>query len=370
MKPIIMAMLMVLLVAGRAEGLRVEVTPPVATAQGTLQSVLTVRDEAGVIASGLPADSFTVAIDGMSATVASLRPVTEQWLAVVLLIDKSGSMAGEPLQAAKAAAKDFVGRCGNQTLFAVMPFDEDSLPPLQFLRSDQGVRQLIDDIRVGKNTALYDAILMTLPTLHSHWAPRKAMIALTDGKDTRSKTTFPVLSASIRGSSVPVYTVGLGKQVEAEKLETIASTTGGRYFNAPGPNDLIGIYQAIAAELESGYLLEFKLPSRAGEPGGHQMEVTVRTPAGALSKTVLFELGGQMVTSVARVDSAPVPMAHKREAFRLEPLLIGPLCGLVAGLVGALIVRRRGSTGLRIGLVTLMVVLGALVGGLVSMLRK
>ncbi|MBN1426513.1 VWA domain-containing protein [Candidatus Fermentibacteria bacterium] len=369
MKSVAVIGFLVVVGAGGKGAAQVELTPPIPTAQGTLRSIVTVRDGAGAIVSGLAADRFSITIEGQSAAVSSVRPITEQWLAVAMLIDKSGSMKGRPLAAAKEAAKDFVRRCGGQTLFAVVPFDEDSLPPPQFLRADQGVGQLIDGIQLGNNTALYDAILTILPSLADHWAPRKAMIALTDGKDTRSKATFNALESRIKGSAVPVYTVGLGNDIEARKLEAVAAATGGRYLHAPEPSDLIRIYQAIAAELESGYVVEFEEPGGPGATGGRQLVLTVQTPGGPVTHTMLFEQGGEPVAVEPGPTHATVTVSPKEEAFRWEPVAIGAAVGLLLGLAVALIARTR-VAAVRVLAVALAVLLGALAGGVVSLIAK
>ncbi len=44
----------------------------------------------------------------------------------------------------------------------------------------------------------------------------------------------------------------------------MAQVTGGSYFHAPAPHDLVEIYRAIASELEQGYVVRFDLPSDRG----------------------------------------------------------------------------------------------------------
>ncbi len=341
----------------------VDILSPTPLSERSFQTIVTVRDNSGNLITGLTTDRFTLALDDGEVSVTDVFPVTEQWLSVAMLIDKSGSMKGKPLAAAKEAAEDFVARCGHQTLFAVVPFDEDPLPEPAFLRKEQGVADAIRNIEIGKNTALYDAILTILPPIQKHWAPRRAMVALTDGKDTRSKTSFEELKAKLADYSVPVYTVGLGSGVESAKLAAIAASTGGQYFHAPGPGDLIKIYRAIAAELESGYVVRFKIPEDVREGGTHVLAIAVQAETVRLTGRRLLELTGEPRSSSERREITPAPAVVAEPGLVWLHIAAGGAVGLCLGLVLAIAIRRR-KPGVVILAVILLTLLGSLVGAL------
>jgi VWFA-related protein len=344
----------------------IHVSAPSPMGVATYQTTVVVTDDAGKTVSGLTEDRFLVTVDQNVVVIEEVFPVTSRWMVVALLIDKSGSMRGEALEAAKVAAVDFVNRCGNQTLYAVVPFDDTPVAEPTFSRREQGVVTAIAEIEVGNNTSLYDAIRSTLPHVASYWPPRKAMIALTDGKDTRSATRYADLLASVREEFVPIYTVGLGSDLDEERLDALAQVSGGRYFHAPKPADLLMLYRAIAAELEEGYVVRFDLPSVLAEDGTHVLEVTVTADTAVVTGRQLFYGAGDLHDLEQRRSAAPSKVDLPVDSEAASPwaaILFGIGIGLVGGAV-LLLLAGSGDVGIRIVLAVLAAMLCGLVGAL------
>ncbi|WP_292345460.1 Ig-like domain-containing protein [Methanoregula sp. PtaB.Bin085] len=53
-----------------------------------------------------------------------------------------------------------------------------------------------------------------------------------------------------KANNVTLYTIGLGSSVNSGELTTFANQTGGKYYPAPSPSDLGGIYSQIAGDLQ------------------------------------------------------------------------------------------------------------------------
>jgi VWFA-related protein len=123
-----------------------------------------------------------------------------------ILLDTSGSMAGEKIAAARAALDRF--------LFDLLgPDDEvflfrfDTGPHLvQGWTTDRNrISSELHRMRADGATALYDAVADALPLLQSGRHRKKALLLISDGNDTNSRTDLPTLKQLIRQSEALVY---------------------------------------------------------------------------------------------------------------------------------------------------------------------
>ena len=197
---------------------------------------------------------------------------------MMLALDLSGSM-NEPdmrlgsrrvdrLTAAKAVLSDFLSRRkGDQVGLLVFGERAYSLAPLT---SDlESVRQQLRDSVVGlagRETALGDAIGLSVKRLREQQQGQKVLVLLTDGVNTAG-VLEPLKAAELaRAEGVKIYTVALGSSgglgslfgmnlgnaedsIDEQTLSTIAEQTGGRFFRARDTAELVDIY-ALLDQLE------------------------------------------------------------------------------------------------------------------------
>ena len=241
---------------------------------------LTASDERGTPFKGLGASNFSVQEDGKTVRVDEVYPLErgEEPLSVVLAIDRSGSMRGQPIRDARQAAVNFIEEMRGIDRVGVVSFD-DYVAVISRPNSDKGpLLKAIAKINVGKDTALNDAIMKSLVLL-SPFTGRRAVVVLTDGKENKSKASRKETINKAKGIGVPVITVGLGEEVDALALEAIAGGTGGHAFFAQESSELPNLYRAIARQLINQYRLTLK--SRKSLDGGwHQLRVQLKTSQG------------------------------------------------------------------------------------------
>ena len=124
-------------------------------------------------------------------------------------------------------------------------------------------------------TPLYDTIVFAADYLSSHGDvhAEKALIVFSDGIDTISRNALGDAVNSALRSEVELDCIDLNKPAYrsqgAATLRSLASTTGGRYFPAPG-----GAVQALNVILEglrASYSISYRLPSHAS--GFHTVRV-------------------------------------------------------------------------------------------------
>ena len=114
---------------------------------------------------------------------------------------------------------------------------------------------LLDEVGIGMagpNTALGDAIGLTLKLLKDAPEQEKLLILLTDGNDTSSAITPQHAAAMAAARGVVIHTIGIGDpsaegeaKVDLSALEQIARTTGGRYFRAEDRSALDQVYATL-----------------------------------------------------------------------------------------------------------------------------
>jgi tight adherence protein B len=179
---------------------------------------------------------------------------------VVLVIDASMSMEGEPLEEAKAAALAFVEQKRPQDSVAVIAFGrEKEVQP--FTRDEDELRRFIEAIEVlGNQTPLYDAVFDAAALFDLEPDVDANAIVLSDGANTDRTTTHTLdeAIAAAQGVGMTIYSIGLqGTQFAEEPLRQMAEQTGGAYFAATDPDELVGLFEGIGSVLDNRVVARF-----------------------------------------------------------------------------------------------------------------
>ncbi len=196
--------------------------------------------------------------------------------ALMMAIDLSGSMAIEDMKKPNGKMEsrfDLVMRVANQfldtrkgdrvglVLFGTRAYLQT---PLTF--DIPTVKKMLDDSSIaiaGPNTAIGDALGLSIRKLEPYPNDSKAIILLTDGDNT-SGLLQPLQAAEIaKQYGIKIYTIALGggqmliqtafgkklvntsEDLATETLQKIAKMSGGQYFRAQNSSDLKNIYKDI-----------------------------------------------------------------------------------------------------------------------------
>lgn len=221
---------------------------------------LSVLDGEGKPVLGLKAENFQILENNVKVENFKAAGVFKnmEWLALSLVMDRSGSMAGESMEQAKKAAQEFIGNLGLGDRAALVTFNQGIELASDFIQEKEKVKEIISGITAKNDTALYDAILFAIEGIKKQASPRKALVVLTDGKDTASKAGIGECLAAAKEAGIPVFLIGLGSNLNEEILKNIAAASGGNYFPAPQARDLLEIYRQISIQLENQYVLLYR----------------------------------------------------------------------------------------------------------------
>ncbi len=184
---------------------------------------------------------------------------------IILALDISGSMderdfiapdgsRQQRLEAVKAVLSRFIADRENDRM-ALIVFGTRAFVQAPFTEDLQSLQGFLDQIVVGlagPNTALGDAIGLSLRTFEASDVEERVLILLSDGADTSSRMNPTNAAAIAVERGVTIHTIGVGDpeasgegKVDLKALEEIASTTGGAYFFAADQTALEGVYAEI-----------------------------------------------------------------------------------------------------------------------------
>ena len=213
---------------------------------------------------------------------------------VILAFDVSGSMAADDLkptrmEAAKAAALDFVDNQPSSVLIGIVAFSDGGIAVQPPTDKREDILAAIDRLVPRRGTSIGNGILVSLNTivvdagdppflstdttvaptqpepdaLPQGWYPSAAIVLLTDGENNQDPD--PIIATDLAADlGVRIYTVGIGKpegaiisvegftvlsQLNEPILEYIAATSGGVYYNAGDEEQLRRIYGDLEPRL-------------------------------------------------------------------------------------------------------------------------
>ncbi len=163
-------------------------------------------------------------------------------LAMVLVIDRSGSMGGIKLELAKDAARAAVELLGPRDQIGVIAFDDASywVSPLHSAADKQTILDRITTVSPGGGTNMYPALSDALSALTATVAKLKHVIVLTDGISAASD--YGDITAELVAQRITVSTVAIGEGADQELLRQIAEQGGGRYYYCADPHSVPQVF--------------------------------------------------------------------------------------------------------------------------------
>jgi Ca-activated chloride channel homolog len=234
----------------------------------------TVTDAKGELVTGLRRDDFEVFENGEPQDITAFA-AGEFPLTVALGVDRSWSMAGEPLRLAKVASSGFLRQLKGEDRSMVMAISADAEVVAPLSTDHQAQTRAIDRLDPWSTTALHDAIIAALDRIEPE-PGRQALIVFSDGTDRYSTATAAQVIERARRSNALVYPIAFGK-TRPTFLAELAVLTGGRSFQLRDARDLDKTLATIARELRYQYLLGYA-PRDSGAGEWHAIHVTLRNP--------------------------------------------------------------------------------------------
>lgn len=321
-------------------GIKVNITGFNYSQYPRIRAYVSVTDKNGKSILGLKKEHFNSISDKNPLSNFELTSIfpNKEWLSIILAIDCSGSMSGRPFSNAKKAAIDFITRAGKNDRIQIMSFHSDVRFHSDLTTKKDELIKTVEKIKIGKNTALYSAVSAAVDKLKDIKSPRKAIVILSDGKNTVGKINMENSHKSAEKTGIPIYTVGLGKDINRNYLKLLSSQTGGYSFFTLDPDKLIEVYQLIAGQLQNQYVIIYELQDDKSTTF-HQIEVMVNYKEMKAKQKKLFSpfIQGRDAIDVGkgkdRVSTTPTGIKKVQ-----SNLLLFSICGAFLGILVALVI--------------------------------
>lgn len=320
--------------AGEATEATIE-TVDVSTFPEVLLTVSPPSELAGV---DLPPTAFRLTENGQDREARVTR-LGSGGLGVVVVIDTSGSMQGEPIVASKAAALSFVNRLPDATSVAVVGFSDQPKVVSGFTTDRGAIATAIDTLGATGETALYDGLLTALGLLSGSPAEQQAIVVLSDGADTVSgapiEQVVDRLASSHAGFTAIELTTG---ETDRVSLDRLARAATGRVVSVDDPEALNTTYSSIADRLSNLYEVRFS------SSGAARADLALTISHDGVTSSVVRPVAfpnlptGPTATTVAEVAVAEPFVADAPAVSGSLLLLVGAVLVLLALAVAAYVV--------------------------------
>lgn len=233
---------------------------------------------------------------------------------ITIVLDRSGSMSGAPLNEARAAAKEIVSRLGEQDHVNVVAFDDHAQALFPDMRpatddSKAAAQRFLDGVVDGGGTDIALALREALKVQRND-ADRPLVLLLTDGA---SDAAAVFEAAEQDKSNVRVFTVGLGPGVNRALLARLADMKRGKFTYIQSAEAIRGsitrlfglvetaVLRAPELTLENGELLHMQPSTLPDLAPGEELLVTARTTGNGAARLVLKGKGlnGEVTSQAA-----------------------------------------------------------------------
>ena len=249
-------------------------------------------DKEGRPVEGLRPEDLRVTVEGQPQKLISFSRLTEEPLHVVIMLDASASQEGV-LPFAQGAVDRLVPALlmrGGTHDAAVVSFTGEAKVVQGLTANAEAVRRAIASVEfvppsgyipggivVGRpdpndpairasSTAVWDALVAVCDKVFARAkAGRRAVVLVSDGVDTGSRTKSDKAVERLTREGVAVYSVGLADEsafdpVDRSALRKLSERTGGHALFPKNPRDMPVAFEQIRRELLNSYALMFAAP--------------------------------------------------------------------------------------------------------------
>lgn len=220
----------------------------------------------GITNSNKQIDMDRIDCDGMLKVTLALSAspdISSNPTDIVLVLDRSGSMAGSPLTNMKAGAKTFIdiideatdssqdGNIGSGSRMGIVSFSDTATADTQLITSVATLKNAVDSLTADGSTNHADAFAKATQLFDPLSTNAKVIVLFTDGKTTAGPPPAPVAAAA-RASGVIIYCIGLigSDGIDVSVLNDWATDPNASHVAVtPDDADLEELFKDLAANI-------------------------------------------------------------------------------------------------------------------------
>ena len=176
--------------------------------------------------SGLTIPPADVIIAAKDAWANNRKPAN-----IMIVVDTSGSMAGEKMEAAKAGLESFMGRIPRQDSVGMVTFSNEAHEVVPLGPRDENMINLQNQVQgmiAEGGTALFDGVARGYELLKEANQPDRinAIVLLSDGQNTEgTMSSISQLEQLVGESGVSIFPIAYGSDADDATLQQIADLT-------------------------------------------------------------------------------------------------------------------------------------------------
>ncbi len=179
-------------------------------------------------------------------------------IGIVLAIDTSGSMKGDPITDAKVATIFFIDQMREIDNFAVVGFSDEVKVHSALTKDRNQLRNSIMQLEAEGETSLFDGMDISISQFKDFNIRYKYLIVLSDGMDTVSILSPEDNIKKAHDEKITVYSIALlSEDYNPADLERISESTGGELLVAANPEELKALYSSISEKIRNQYRVSY-----------------------------------------------------------------------------------------------------------------
>lgn len=198
-------------------------------------------------------DHAVVQLDAGGGLVGRRMPLN-----LALVIDRSGSMEGEPLEYVKQACAHVVDLLDPNDILSIVTFEDraDLVMPARRVVNRQLVKEHIHRIQPGNTTNIYEGLVQGASQVASVRSDQyvNRVVILTDGEPTAGVKDYSSIvgaAAEQRSRGISVTALGFGPEYNEELLAGLARRGGGNYYYIARPDQIPQVFHGELEQLMS-----------------------------------------------------------------------------------------------------------------------
>ena len=225
-------------------------------------------------------DDLVVFEDGVEQKVETFHEATSP-VSMVLVLDSSGSMKRASEQVVAAAAA-FVGALRPEDSLGMLTFADKVDVAHAITTNRASTIETLAQYNADGGTALYDALCDAMLMLKG-LKGRRAVVVLTDGRDEDNPGTGPGSTRTwdsvlrlLQDQDVTMFPVGLGTKIDPDRLNLLATFSGGEAHFPREVSELAAQFERIIENLRHRYILGYISTNPARDGKWRSVEIRTR----------------------------------------------------------------------------------------------
>lgn len=232
----------------------------------------------------LKPENFIISLGGKKADSIKVKTYEQSGIGlyIVLALDVSGTMAGNPIANMKIAVKRFIDKLRPVDRLAIYTFSDNVKLIADFSNDKNYLKDVVDKIAAtGLNTELfygtYTALKKNVDLDNEQVG--KILMVVSDGKDESLSKTYDendIISLA-NDNGIPIFTIGYTKinPIHLQTLEKISEKTNGIFFNSPSDYQLDEQYSKLFSTIMNINILNYLIYDLAGDGNEYVQTIAV-----------------------------------------------------------------------------------------------